>query len=410
MAQAVAIVENNLTTTAATTKLTPSIAKWSITQQRTAISAKEMTITTTRKPASIVDYLATSRMTAITRNKPKTWRRLTGSLIQSVKPTLLPQEFEACSDCPTQSHTPAVSLTTEITWGVDTGASHHLCTNWRSFLTYESLSRPIPITLRDESVAMAFNHGRITVFQGYCADALHTSTFGISQLSIWQLDDDGFTTIFSNSQCSMENLQLKVDGNRSGSIYSIPSSPEVCFTLATSSRASPSALGRLFGHSKTTWKITIPTSSLLISESSMWHKSLGHVNRASMKSLIQGYTHNHSLCDVCIFTNYHRKFIRIPAKKTSKPFELDDSDLCRPFKHPTKGGDHYWIICINDYARLTTVFYLPNQRGRNLQSSIRSIRFKDTTSWLQDKPTLVRQWTRRIQSQHISRHRANSLY
>jgi len=96
-----------------------------------------------------------------------------------------------------------------------------MCNNRSSFLTYERLARPIPIKLGDETVVMAYYHGRIIVFQGYCANALHTPTFRMSLLSISQLDDDGFTTIFSNGQCSMKNLRLKVDGNRSRGIYTI---------------------------------------------------------------------------------------------------------------------------------------------------------------------------------------------
>jgi len=203
-----------------------------------------------------------------------------------------------------------------------------MCNNRSSFLTYERLARPTPIKLADETVVMAYYHGRITVFQGYCANALHTPTFRMLLLSISQLDDDGFRTIFSNGQCSMKNLRLKVDGNRSGGIYTINNTAEVCFTIAAASPASSSAQDRHSGPNQTTEKIKVPTRSLSISESAMWHKRLGHLNHASTKSLIQGYTHDNSLCDVCILAKHQRKIIRIPVKKTSKPFELVHSDLC----------------------------------------------------------------------------------
>jgi len=54
--------------------------------------------------------------------------------------------------------------------------------------------------------------------------------------------------------------------------------------------------------------------------------------------------------------------IRIPVKKTSKPFELVHSDLCGPFKHPMKGGARYNMIFIDDYSRSTTVYFLPNKQ------------------------------------------------
>jgi hypothetical protein len=77
--------------------------------------------------------------------------------------------------------------------------------NWSSFFTYEKLAKPIPIKLGDETIVMSYCYGRITVFQGYCADVLHTPTFGVSLLSISQLDNNVFATIFSNAKCSMQN-------------------------------------------------------------------------------------------------------------------------------------------------------------------------------------------------------------
>jgi len=175
-----------------------------------------------------------------------------------------------------------------------------MCNNRSSFLIYVRLARLIPLKLGDETVVMAYYHGRITVFQGYCANALHTPTFRMSLLSISQLDDDGFTTIFSNGQCSIKNLPLKFDANHTGGIYTINNTTEVGFTIATASLASSSAPDRHSGPDQTTPKIKVPTRSLSISESAMWHKRLAHLNHACTKYLIQGYTHDNSLWDVCI--------------------------------------------------------------------------------------------------------------
>jgi hypothetical protein len=147
----------------------------------------------------------------------------------------------------------------------------------------------------------------------------------------------------------MKNIGPKVDGNRSGGIYTMHNSVEECFTMATESPACSSDPDRQSGPDQTTRKITIPTRSLSISESTMRHKHLAHLNHASTKSLIQGNTHNNSLYDVCILAKHQPKIIRIPVKKTSTPFELVHSDLCGQFKHPTKVGALYCIIFIDYY-------------------------------------------------------------
>ena len=60
---------------------------------------------------------------------------------------------------------------------------------------FEKLSLPIVIKLGDNNSVIATHYGFVNIIQGYQVEALHTTTFRLSLLSINQLDLGGDTTI-----------------------------------------------------------------------------------------------------------------------------------------------------------------------------------------------------------------------
>jgi len=91
-----------------------------------------------------------------------------------------------------------------------------------------------------------------------------------------------------------------------------------------------------------------------------------------MKTLIDGYTHNDSMCTVCIQAKLKRMFIRVPVKRTTKPFDVIHSDVCGPFSTPTLGDNRYYILFINDYTRYTSAWLLPNVIAKTCTSTYQS--------------------------------------
>ena len=100
--------------------------------------------------------------------------------------------------------------------------------------------------------------------------------------------------------------------------------------------------------------------SVTIPESRIWHWQLAPLNPTTRKSLIDGYTHNDSMCTVCIQAKHKQRYIRVPLKHTTRPFKLVNSDVCGPFSTPTLGDNQYYILFIDNYTRFTTVWLLPN--------------------------------------------------
>ena len=107
---------------------------------------------------------------------------------------------------------------------------------------------------------------------------------------------------------------------------------------ATSSlyTASPSAASTVLQSApttvltKTTWKPLTKTTwkPLTISESRLWHRRLALINSTALRSLIDGYTKDHSMCTACIQAKHKQKIIKVKTKRTTKPFELIHSEVC----------------------------------------------------------------------------------
>jgi len=91
-----------------------------------------------------------------------------------------------------------------------------------------------------------------------------------------------------------------------------------------------------------------------------------------MKTLFGGYIHDDSMCTVCIQAKHKQRFIRVPVKRTTKPFELVHSDVCGPFFTPTIGDNRYYILFIDDYTRYTSVCLLPNKKAEICTSAYQS--------------------------------------
>ena len=92
----------------------------------------------------------------------------------------------------------------------------------------------------------------------------------------------------------------------------------------------------------------------------------------AMKSPVGGYTHDDSMCTVCIQAKHKQRFIKVPVKRTRKPFELVHSDVCGSFSTPTFGDNQYYILFIDDYLRYTSVWLLPNKKGETCTSAYQS--------------------------------------
>jgi len=310
-------------------------------------------------------------------------------------------------------------------WVIDSRASHHKCNNRSSFSTFKKLSLPIVIELGDNNSVTVTHYGFVDIIQGYQVEALHTLTFRLSLLLINQLDLGWHMTIFRNGKCSITspsfcNLAGKLingiyiivpatahlsttengkKGKRESSrvliaeptIEPIIAEPTIEPTIAEPTIepiiadptieptiADPTIEPTIADPTieptieSSRARIAAKTKSLIIIESRLWHQRLAHINHTAMKSLVSGYTHDDSMCTVCIQAKHKQKFIRVPVKCTTKPFELVHSDVCGPFSTPTLGDNRYYILFIDDYTKYTSVWLFPNKKAKTCTSAYQS--------------------------------------
>jgi len=80
-----------------------------------------------------------------------------------------------------------------------------------------------------------------------------------------------------------------------------------------------------------------------------------------MESLVDGYTFDDRICEICILAKHERKIIWIPVQHTTTPNELIHSDTCGPFATKSIGGATHFIVFIDDFSRYAYVYLLLNK-------------------------------------------------
>ena len=93
--------------------------------------------------------------------------------------------------------------------------------------------------------------------------------------------------------------------------------------------------------------------------------------KREVQFLIDVFTHNDAMCDVCIQAEHKQKFIRTKVKRATTPFELVHSDVCGPFATPTGGSSccHYFILFIDNHTWWASAWPLLNKRADTCTSA-----------------------------------------
>jgi len=92
------------------------------------------------------------------------------------------------------------------------------------------------------------------------------------------------------------------------------------------------------------------------------------------------------MCTVCIQAKHNQRRIRVPVKRTTKPFQLVHSDVCGPFSTLTLGDDRYYILFIDDYTMYTSVWLLRNNKAETCTSAYQSLQARVDSRWYEIKP------------------------
>jgi hypothetical protein len=206
------------------------------------------------------------------------------------------------------------------------------------------------------TIVTVSHHGLLNISQEYQVNTLYTPMFRLLLLSIIQLDTAGYTSTFERGKCSISSPAITITGNPVNDLYivspataltsivlsmstkstgrkkktkrtsssayitvpstsahstvpsssahiTVPSIPHYTESTTASSlhTASPSAASTVPQSPPTTVPLTNTTRMpLTISESQLCHRCLTDINPTALRSLIDGYTQDYSMCTACI--------------------------------------------------------------------------------------------------------------
>lgn len=162
-------------------------------------------------------------------------------------------------------------------------------------------------------------------------------------LSVGQLILNGYSILFDNESCSIQHKQY---GSK---IFHVQMTTNRMFSLDVS--------------------VGIENSALVVKvdlESNLWHLRYGHLNNKGLqllvnKDMVVGLPkiHDISFCEGCVYGKQART--SFPVGKTwraSTHLELVHADLCGPMSVESIGGSRYFLLFIDDYSRMSWVFFL----------------------------------------------------
>jgi hypothetical protein len=102
-------------------------------------------------------------------------------------------------------------------------------------------------------------------------------------------------------------------------------------------------------------------------ESWLWHKRMGHLRfdnliKASKKGVVKDMPKvikpSDPVCKHCQLGKKTRVRFKTKEHSTSKPLEIVHTDLCGPSRTRIIQGEHYFMLIIDDYTRMTWVYFL----------------------------------------------------
>lgn len=92
----------------------------------------------------------------------------------------------------------------------------------------------------------------------------------------------------------------------------------------------------------------------------LWHSRLGHVNFNSMNLLSKNrmayglptFTHPKDVCKGCLMSKQARHLFPSHSDFSAKErLELIHGDICGPISPPTRSGNKYFLLFVDDFSR-----------------------------------------------------------
>ena len=241
----------------------------------------------------------------------------------------------------------------EDTWIVDSGATCHISNNRKLFTEYQTLQKPLEVSLGNGYALEAVGSGVVSLtlqlpdFQRKkCKlhDVLYVLKLTYNLLSVSKMTDAGKYITLSDDEGYVrdENEKLIAVAKKKGNLY------------------------YLNCHQSTHQQINVVWSKQHESKESVWHRRFGHLSEHGLRelvshNLVNGFDYNlcnvFDLCESCIAGKLHRKpFATSGRKRADGILDLVHSDVCGRISTPSLGGAEYFLTFIDDRSHYMWVY------------------------------------------------------
>ena len=203
------------------------------------------------------------------------------------------------------------------------------------------------ITFGDDSKGYTKGYGLISKDNVIIEEVALVEGLKHNLLSISQLCDKGFVSLFSKEACvisNKENNKVILTGIRKGNVY-----------IADFSSTDSGSITCLF-------------SKASKDESWLWHKKLSHLNFKVMNELVkkdlargipQLEFSKEGLCDACQKGKQKKSSFKSKTESSiSQPFQLLHMDLFGPVNIMSISKKKYCLVIVDDFSRFTWTFFL----------------------------------------------------
>ncbi|KAJ9551529.1 hypothetical protein OSB04_015574 [Centaurea solstitialis] len=239
----------------------------------------------------------------------------------------------------------------ENLWHVDSGCSRHMTGN-RSFLEDFTTFNGGYVAFGDNPKGgKVSGKGKVTGGKLTLEDVYYVDQLRYNLMSVSQVCDKKLFTLFSDTECLILSPKFVVD--ESFVLLRTPRKDNVyCLDL----NGMPSEV------------VNCLFSKASMTESSLWHRRMGHMNIKTMNLLVKNqlvrglppkeFTLDDH-CVPCLKGKQHKASHKSKTINTiSAPLQLLHMDLFGPTNVMSIGKKSYCLVIIDDYSRFTWVFFL----------------------------------------------------
>jgi hypothetical protein len=237
-----------------------------------------------------------------------------------------------------------------VYWVIDTGATHHITSNFKNFTSVSTVS---PITMRlpngqtiNTTISGTVQLSDLIILK----DVYYIPAFNVNLISVTKLIDSSNCHLnFTNVGCFiLQNSPKRMIGtaDRHGDLYVF--------------RAQATLFEPLVNFS-------CNNAFSLTDTATLWHHRLGHISDNVHKCIASQfpfitYKFNKDLpCDTCHFSKQKRLPYSISTTQSSKIFEILHVDIWGPYSIPSISGHKYFLTLVDDYSRFTWVILMKNK-------------------------------------------------